>query len=70
MQEDGACPGCGEPAQCGMANGEPTCWCFELPPLLPMPAEKNARCYCRKCLEKLASEYATRASAGKNGSAR
>ena len=60
MQGNGACPACGKPAECGMAKGEPTCWCFELPPVMPMPpSATEARCYCRACLEKLVGERAT-----------
>jgi hypothetical protein len=48
------CPACGEPVECGMRNGDETCWCFALPPALPMLREESAaRCYCRKCLQKL-----------------
>jgi hypothetical protein len=51
---DGACPACGGPAGCALTTGEAACWCFELPPVMPMPpAGTGARCYCRKCLEAL-----------------
>ena len=51
---DGACPACGEPVSCALTTGEAACWCFELPPVMPMPpAGTEARCYCRKCLEAL-----------------
>lgn len=51
---DGACPACGEPAACALTTGAAVCWCFELPPALPMPpAGSDARCYCRTCLEAL-----------------
>ena len=51
------CPSCGEPVVCGMSNGDDTCWCFALPPAMPMPPAANAvRCYCRTCLQKLIDE--------------
>ena len=34
---DGACPACGEPAGCALTTGAAICWCFELPPVMPMP---------------------------------
>lgn len=54
------CPGCGKPAGCGMARGDDTCWCFDLPHRLPMPThESDARCYCRVCLERHIANQAT-----------
>ncbi|NJO24081.1 MAG: cysteine-rich CWC family protein [Sphingomonadales bacterium] len=54
------CPACGGPVGCGMAKGEPTCWCMELPHAMPMPsAASAARCYCRTCLQKLIDDRAT-----------
>jgi uncharacterized protein len=54
MPSDETCPGCGKPAECGIALGEPTCWCFPLPAVRPMPEDcSKARCYCRACLEPL-----------------
>ena len=51
---DGACPACGGPVGCALTTGEAACWCFELPPVMPMPpAGTEARCYCRKCLQAL-----------------
>jgi hypothetical protein len=51
-----ACPGCGGPVACGMTNGEAKCWCTELPPALPVPAnDGGVLCYCRSCLEKLSA---------------
>jgi Cysteine-rich CWC len=49
-----ACPGCGEPVDCGMANGVEPCWCAALPAALPVAArESAARCYCRSCLQRM-----------------
>jgi hypothetical protein len=51
------CPGCGGPVACGMANGQATCWCFALPPALPVPADAaDARCYCSQCLQRMIEE--------------
>jgi len=35
-----------------MANGDQTCWCFELPHVLPVSGS-DAQCFCRACLESL-----------------
>lgn len=60
-----SCPACGEPAECGMVNGDETCWCFALPPALPMPSEESgARCYCRKCLQHLINNSRPKAVSG------
>lgn len=51
------CPACGNPVGCGMTKGETTCWCFDLPHRMPMPAsEGGAGCYCRVCLESLIAD--------------
>jgi hypothetical protein len=47
-----ACPGCGGAVECGMANGDETCWCSELPHVLPLSGG-DAQCFCKACLEKL-----------------
>ena len=53
------CPACGGPVACGMANGEASCWCFALPPALPIPAgATDARCYCSDCLRRMIEERA------------
>lgn len=50
----GKCPGCGAPAECGMAKGQATCWCVAFPHALQVPAqESETRCYCRLCLARL-----------------
>lgn len=54
-----ACPACGGPVACGVANGEQACWCFALPHMLPMPTGGvEARCYCSACLKALIDERA------------
>jgi hypothetical protein len=35
-----------------MANGDESCWCCELPHVLPVSGG-DAQCYCRACLERL-----------------
>ncbi|KAB2920605.1 MAG: cysteine-rich CWC family protein [Hyphomicrobiaceae bacterium] len=61
----GTCPGCGAPAECGMAKGQATCWCVAFPHALQVPAqEAEARCYCRPCLERLIGERMAAREAG------
>lgn len=51
-----ACPGCGAAVACGMTNGAAACWCTQLPPALPVPANDSAAlCYCRACLTRLSA---------------
>jgi hypothetical protein len=50
------CPVCGEPNQCGIAQGMSHCWCFEAPlpeHALAASADQDAltRCLCQRCLE-------------------
>jgi hypothetical protein len=47
-----ACPGCGGAVECGMSNNDETCWCCELPHVLPISGS-DAQCFCKTCLEKL-----------------
>jgi hypothetical protein len=35
-----------------MANGDESCWCFELPHALPV-SRSDAHCFCQACLERL-----------------
>ncbi|RJX75791.1 DUF1289 domain-containing protein [Vibrio sinensis] len=52
-QSTHVCPTCDSPAQCDIANGKETCWCFELEKR-EMPANSDAKsCLCRQCLSKL-----------------
>jgi hypothetical protein len=54
-----ACPACGGPVACGVANGEATCWCFALPAAMPIPTYADeARCYCSRCLQEMIAEKA------------
>jgi 4-oxalocrotonate tautomerase len=39
---DDRCPACGGPVGCGVADGDGTCWCFALPPVMPMPPDAAA----------------------------
>ncbi|WP_341907511.1 cysteine-rich CWC family protein [Polaromonas sp. YR568] len=49
------CPRCGAGFRCGMVSGDATCWCFQLPPVLPVPATDDTAttCFCPKCLAEL-----------------
>jgi hypothetical protein len=62
-----ACPHCGSAVECGMTNGDETCWCLELPHLLPVSSAK-ASCYCKSCLEGLIAERQALAGQVKAGS--
>lgn len=53
---DSICPGCGTRFGCGMKAGEKRCWCADLPPLLTVPAGKEAGCYCPACLARMLAE--------------
>lgn len=46
-----SCFNCGTELICGAENGDPTCWCDNLPNIMPLNAEANS-CYCQACLEK------------------
>lgn len=53
------CPQCGAAFVCGLAagwqrHGEPYCWCFDLPPALPVTAA--ASCLCPDCLRQAIAE--------------
>ena len=55
-----ACPACGGNVECGMVNGDDSCWCAALPHVLPLTDNGDATCYCRACLEALISERSQR----------
>src|SRR5262245_32428668 len=62
------CPACGEPAACGMTAGATTCWCFDLPHVMPMSSQTaEGRCYCSQCLQSLIDEHATPSRLRKSG---
>jgi hypothetical protein len=50
-----------------MTNGDDTCWCFELPHVLPVSGGE-ASCYCKACLEGLIAERQAPEGRGKVGS--
>jgi hypothetical protein len=58
-----ACPACGSTVECGMANGDDTCWCSALPHVLPVANTGDARCYCRACLQALIRKASQQAPA-------
>lgn len=47
MQRMETCGRCGETFGCGGAEGKTSCWCAELPAIMPMGADD---CLCPKCL--------------------
>ncbi|MDC0611861.1 cysteine-rich CWC family protein [Vibrio sp.] len=44
-----SCPECGEPAYCGIANGEEKCWCFDVEERESINGIEQ--CVCRSCLK-------------------
>lgn len=66
------CPICGKPNDCGLAQGQSTCWCFSTPipeaVLAAIPeAARNVACVCRECATR--GVASTRAAAGSPGPA-
>lgn len=49
-QNPKTCPRCQATFDCGIANGQDTCWCFDCPRVLPVV--ENAACLCPECLRK------------------
>lgn len=45
------CARCGAEFGCGMSEGKSTCWCAELPAVLPVPKEGEGACLCPNCLK-------------------
>lgn len=50
------CPECGAEFRCGAVAGEATCWCFDLPNVIPLDQigddQQPAGCLCPECLQK------------------
>lgn len=44
-----SCPRCGAVFVCGNEAGAASCWCAELPAVLPVPGVGGG-CYCPECL--------------------
>lgn len=44
------CPQCGTQFRCGVTAGDTACWCFALPPVMPVRAD--SACLCPECLRK------------------
>lgn len=45
-----SCPQCGTNFTCGIAEGGQTCWCFDLPNVVPV--DEETACLCPDCLQK------------------
>ena len=45
------CARCGASFGCGMTEGESSCWCAELPAVMPVPKEGEGTCLCPRCLQ-------------------
>jgi hypothetical protein len=46
-----SCFNCGAELVCGALNGDASCWCVNLPNIMPLNADATS-CYCQICLEK------------------
>lgn len=60
-----ACSRCGTVFSCAMADpgaAEP-CWCTALPPLVALPREAGAACWCPACLKQHIDAQAAAAAA-------
>lgn len=44
------CQMCGRIFECGSAAGKPSCWCAELPMIMPVPIDGVTDCLCPDCL--------------------
>lgn len=44
------CSRCGNKFECGHEQGKSTCWCFELPHVIPV--DQAEHCLCPECLQK------------------
>jgi hypothetical protein len=44
------CARCGAEFCCGMTEGKSSCWCAELPAVMPVPKEGEGACLCPSCL--------------------
>lgn len=61
------CPKCGGPLECGMKAGKESCWCADLPKVMPLK-DKDAACLCRKCLEEAIALKGLEKSGDQSGS--
>lgn len=46
------CPQCGAQFECGAKAGKSTCWCMDLPRIMPVPVDGEAACLCPDCLHR------------------
>ncbi|MDA9557954.1 cysteine-rich CWC family protein [Vibrio sp.] len=47
-----SCPSCTKPTYCGIADGQTSCWCFDVE-VKSCENKKEKTCLCRACLMKL-----------------
>jgi hypothetical protein len=50
------CASCGSAFECGIEAGEMTCWCFDLPHVIPLDSigsddKTGVDCLCPTCLQ-------------------
>jgi hypothetical protein len=46
------CPICGAQFTCNAKARNRTCWCVNLPRIMPVPVDGKTECLCPDCLEK------------------
>lgn len=47
------CPRCGKLVECGFRSGASSCWCGAYPPVMPVPGDGPAGCFCEDCLREM-----------------
>ena len=61
------CPRCGAGLRCGNIAADASCWCSQLPNIMPVPAARtapvpadgdavSASCFCPACLQEITDE--------------
>lgn len=50
------CGRCEADFHCGIEAGQPSCWCFDLPHVMPMDGKEYNGCLCATCLRELVNQ--------------
>jgi len=66
MKPNQTCSQCGAEFTCGVTAGEATCWCFDMPNIIPLDSigtddDTQAGCLCPDCLQAKIDAQATQA---------
>ncbi|MEO7400297.1 MAG: cysteine-rich CWC family protein [Polaromonas sp.] len=65
LPDTSVCPRCGAGLRCGMVAGDAECWCVRFPhvmpvpnarPVLALPDNPAASCFCPACLKQITDE--------------